>query len=564
MRSLLSIALVGMVGSLLPATASAQVGPAAGGGCIHPDITTAMAAGLTAMYVAPGTYVEPASLAILANTQIIASNATCTAAAPAGTRPVTVQMPAAGGRVFDVQGGNLTLRNLVVEGGNVAGSGGNVRVTNDASLTLVDSEVRSGTANDGGGIAVEGCGVVTVDPRSTVHHNTAVANGGGIYASTAATCSRRPFVRVYGGVSDNAATNGGGIHLTQADALLGDAAVTFNQATGNGGGIHATNFSAIQANGTLWAGAPEGAVPTGGVEILSNDAGADGGGVALVANSTLTGTHVIIASNEATTGGGGGLFADGSHTDLESSIIQANKAGNDGGGVAAIGDGSFRLRHTSASACNAAALPGNRYCAEIRDNEAVSFGGGIFTEQPFSLAETAVIRNVGGGVGTAIHVGNWNPAMLYTSLLSTVLVEENPLAVNPPATVALTDPNHITLWEFSTFGTTSWVEHSASVPAYYNYNVFQGGSGRSVSLLLPAGGATGDCNVDPYGVIVPFTPGSNLPNPNLGTVAGVRHVPVAPSDAIDICAPPPNAPATDILGFVRPAGANIDAGVFEQ
>ncbi|MEU1202153.1 hypothetical protein ABZ446_38870 [Streptomyces sp. NPDC005813] len=168
-------------------------------------------------------------------------------------------------RILTVNGGDLTLRSTVVEGGNAAGSpvatgaGGGIVVTGNGALTLTSSVVRSNLANFGGGLSVF-TGSRAVVRASTISDNTANNNGGGIVSdgTVSVTASR---------ITDNRAGNaGGGI------ASIGTLTVTSTNIADNDAGI-----GAGVANGV--PGIPQGTAALTATTITGNTATAAPGGL---------------------------------------------------------------------------------------------------------------------------------------------------------------------------------------------------------------------------------------------------------------------------------------------
>jgi CSLREA domain-containing protein len=108
----------------------------------------------------------------------------------APTGAVTVQMgacPVNGDRLFDVRGGQLSMRSITLQGGRSAGSGGAIRMTAGATNLTFTTVTSNKTAVDGGAVEVTG-GTLNVT-ASTINGNTALGAGGGIHVASAGTAS---------------------------------------------------------------------------------------------------------------------------------------------------------------------------------------------------------------------------------------------------------------------------------------------------------------------------------------------------------------------------------------
>ncbi|NEO85738.1 MAG: DUF4347 domain-containing protein [Spirulina sp. SIO3F2] len=81
-------------------------------------------------------------------------------------------------------GQNVTLKNLTIQNGSIAGSGGGIRHLSTGTLTLEGSTVTGNTAGgNGGGIyGLNSAGPINL-VNTTVSGNSSGANGGGIYAA---------------------------------------------------------------------------------------------------------------------------------------------------------------------------------------------------------------------------------------------------------------------------------------------------------------------------------------------------------------------------------------------
>ncbi|MGC0328961.1 hypothetical protein RKD23_001951 [Streptomyces sp. SAI-170] len=157
-------------------------------------------------------------------------------------------------RVFAVgAGGDLTLNNVNVLGGNVPGdSGGGILVSGaGTTLTVNRGSVSNNNAQTGGGIRTRTGASATLN-YAAVSGNTASGSGGGI--SHAGATLRLNFARVQG---NTAGLEGGGIRTTSpAVATLVYSTVTGNTANGplGGGGIYEGTGSQVNLTGTNVSG----------------------------------------------------------------------------------------------------------------------------------------------------------------------------------------------------------------------------------------------------------------------------------------------------------------------
>ena len=299
--------------------------------------------------------------------------------------------------------------------------------------------------------------------------------------------------------------------------------------------------------------------------------GGFGGGFALL-HSTLSGDNLVVATNSAT-GEGGGMMLEGSSAVLTNSIIQLNSAGTLGGG-AAVFDESFFSLATDLATCNAMAFAPitDRFCAEIRENDADQ-GGGVYATSGITLDMVGMYSNQAATNGTALVLAQPQAGWTYqTSLVNTAVQVDQAQPAAPPwiATVDVQHPDHILMTHFATF---------AGNPATNNrqvHLVFQAGTTGNLShsvidrpvapppgffalAAAPTAALSGTCNVVGSGAV---------PNPAASNVLGAfallngawRNEPFGP--AVNWCAR--GGLPTDARGAARPAGGTAyDSGAIE-
>lgn len=229
------------------------------------------------------------------------------------------------GGAVAVIGENFTLRDAVVSDSSALFSGGNLYVES-GSLTIQESTIADGAADDGGGIAVDG-GLLAVD-RSTVSGNQA-DRGGAIYSASAlaqvvsSTISGNSASSYGGGVfgeslatfevrhttvsANTAGLAGGSFYLQSQSTLVLDHAVVAN----------GTPQDLAQASSTIssvWSliEAPEGAI--NGVSA-DNILGVDPGLAPLADNGGPTQTHALLPESPALDAGDPAALASAPATD---------------------------------------------------------------------------------------------------------------------------------------------------------------------------------------------------------------------------------------------------------
>jgi len=192
-------------------------------------------------------------------------------------------------RVFEVTGSNGDLwleRVTITEGYQPLYNGGGVACYH-ATLTLEDVVLvlNSSPAHYGGGLAADHC-TVTIS-------NTNITN--------------------------NTASDGGGIFVNVSTQSLINSIVYYNHATSVGGGIYSINSD----------------IDFYAVTLGANDAATRGGGVfQLGSDSSLLIDHSLVEGNHANTLEGGGLqISEGTNLTIVNSTISGNVADTFGGGI---------------------------------------------------------------------------------------------------------------------------------------------------------------------------------------------------------------------------------------
>ncbi|MFO7537978.1 MAG: CSLREA domain-containing protein, partial [Chloroflexota bacterium] len=279
--------------------------------------------------------------------------------------------------------GTVTISHSSIVGNEAGDSGGgiaNQAVESDANLTITDSEVLNNVAgNNGGGIgnALDtGRTATLLVERVTINGNSAAVGdnglsglGGGLTnnvfsgaASGAGIVTIRDSV-----ISDNQATNGGGIGNTPATATgpvmmqltVENSAITGNTAsgngvqTGNGGGIASLDGTFTMINSTIsgntaagTAGAPS-VSGLGGAMLIGSQALPNN--VTLVANTIANNTAVTGVSGIAHASLGGATTAQ-----FKNNIIAGNvglNCFNNGGTMTSLG---YNLEATDSCGFNQA------------------------------------------------------------------------------------------------------------------------------------------------------------------------------------------------------------------
>ncbi|MDA8017758.1 MAG: hypothetical protein MPN21_09945 [Thermoanaerobaculia bacterium] len=269
-----------------------------------------------------------------------------------------------GGRLITATNSSLvTLEDTLVVGGR-ANDGGNVHLSGGASLVaLAGTQIFSGEATfNGGGVYCTGTGVVGLGAQTKLHGNDAGFNGGGVYADG---CSVNVLaggpapagINHYGIVENRAEFNGGGIYARGGSSVflggnsLTPATLRRNDAVGFGGGMY------LLGSGT--------SADVFNSEIVSNRGLSDGGGVMVTSQATLVmdrttatcdrGVRCSLMEGNSCGGagapgpveGGALLVTNGGQATVRQTYLTGNSA-EDAGNVAVVsGTDSFLLVENS-------------------------------------------------------------------------------------------------------------------------------------------------------------------------------------------------------------------------
>ena len=179
-------------------------------------------------------------------------------------------------RIFDVNGGRLTVKNLTLTEGKApdAQNGGAIRMRGFAAVTLSYSNFTNNAGQDGGAIDLDN-GTLTIVNSGFSNNRANAARG-----------------------------NGGVINASGATIAISNSSFAANRSGGSGGTVYAKRSRISIANSTFH----------------KNRSGS-AGGVLLVAESQATLTHLTMMSNWARTRGGDAIYNVDSSVKLRNSII---------------------------------------------------------------------------------------------------------------------------------------------------------------------------------------------------------------------------------------------------
>jgi hypothetical protein len=276
---------------------------------------------------------------------------------------------ASGGGIRDTGNASLTLTNVVVTNNTATADGGGVVMENVVSvpwtLTTNNTVISNNHAGDaGGGIDEDGSGKTFINAGTVITGNTCVNQGAGIWldAVQAGAVFQTANLTITGAViSDNTAQMGLGGGIGNA----GNGVVTIT------GSTIAHNFSGVTGGGFGDENA-QGVLVVQNSLFLDNSAVGDGGGIQTGGpTTTITASEIKGNSSSAS---GGGIFANGVTLTVLDSTVAGNTAPLVGGGleIQTTGTGAAGSTITSTT------ITGN---SALNNAPGATFGGGLdFTD----------------------------------------------------------------------------------------------------------------------------------------------------------------------------------------
>jgi len=271
-------------------------------------------------------------------------------------QPIGISAPDSGDRVFDLHGGDVTLRGFRTDNSEVEGNGGGIRAVGSGTLVLDAARIADATAGADGGGVFAGRGYTVRLNFSRVDDDHAGGDGGGIFTKGELSLSRSVIDDTHAGGDGGALFAAGrtlvshsGFHDSEARAFGGDIAATGRltlvatvvhegHARQGGGGIYLKGGAArdsisrttMISNHATGAGAEGGAVLVDGPRlgitnstVAYNEATGSGGGIATLGGRVLL-SSTTVTQNSANRGRGGGLLGDGGIIAMRNTIVAAN------------------------------------------------------------------------------------------------------------------------------------------------------------------------------------------------------------------------------------------------
>jgi predicted outer membrane repeat protein len=304
------------------------------------------------------------------------------------------------GRAMLVTNSELVVQGLTLANG--ADTNGGVAFCSGSELTLIESVLRDGVAEDGAGLSANNCELAI--ESTTFSNNVASRYGGGLY-TTGTTGDVVDSV-----IDGNVALEGGGAFTYDGEVNFLRTTISANEATtvdeeawgpgGGGGGLWSAggeiresnivgNISAYQAGGAyFYRGRPEFVDNT----VDGNYCAEDGGGIYFNISTAVVEGNVF-RNNEAADDAGGLRFYYG-NSRVESNEFYDNSAGDDGGGA--------KFSHSE-----------HEFLSNYMEgNSTGDAGGGLELDNDSTYVTDSVFINNSAGRGAGLH--NWRTEARFT------------------------------------------------------------------------------------------------------------------------------------------------------
>ena len=265
------------------------------------------------------------------------------------------------------KGGTVTGNKASKNGGGIYSGSYNNSV---ATLEITGGIIDGNSAQWGAGVYQNQEKVLVTVKNTTLRHNTASTDGGGIY-SAANSKLKMENVAVYG----NSAQWGAGVYLDHANAEIRNCTVSSNKASKSGGGLFNTASSDCKIYDS---------------RFNNNNASEKGGAVFNRESSKLQLHNCQLSENESAADGGA-LYAEGSVDAVDGCRFDKNKAKWGAGIYINEGQAAYvsntQFNYNEVSVNGGAVWLGNNSNSRAEltnctfdNNRASKYGGGIYTQ----------------------------------------------------------------------------------------------------------------------------------------------------------------------------------------
>lgn len=272
---------------------------------------------------------------------------------------------AVGGGLYAVDS-FVHLRNVTIDGNTAVGDGGGV-YAESSELRLTGGTVANNTAGTGGGLAMHDTSVRF--DNGQVSDNAASSDGGGVWFDDESDIATfESYFTLFSG--NDAIGEGGGAYLRAGDIALLATDFVDNSAGGSGAGIAAAENQSFSMDIAFFG---------------ENLAGASGGGLLLDNTTATLLNELTFSGNEAVDGGGLGVLSSTVETPIVG--VFTNNVATDRGGA-----GFIQSSDTTFAGCS------------VEGNDALA--AGLYSESPVGgydllVSDSTFASNLGAGIRTS-------------------------------------------------------------------------------------------------------------------------------------------------------------------
>lgn len=352
--------------------------------------------------------------------------------------------PNNGGGLYSNALVSLTMRGTTVSGNtSTSKSGGGIYYDSDNAtaatadtqrnsmrLTLEGCTIDSNSGNYGGGVFTQVNNVSVGDytytddagehvMHSSISHNTAKLNGGGLYhnrdaASTSLTITN---ATIDGNRITGSAT-GGGVYTTVRTVAITGGSISNNTATSSGGGLWYDSTKGSNADGL--ANRLLMSLSIDGTKIDGNTAGSSGGGVFTQVRTVSVSNGASISDNVSTASGGGlyhntnikvnnaNNYLEGSSLTITDSAVDGNRANSGHGGGILSNSATITITNSSLSN-NTTSSNGGALHYDRMENR---------SEMTLAISGSTLSGNTAGANGGAVSSGAYSLSVTDNSVFS--------------------------------------------------------------------------------------------------------------------------------------------------
>ncbi len=282
-------------------------------------------------------------------------------------------------RIFNISNTeNITIDSMVFVNG-FADDGGAISLVEADSLIIINSTISHNSAtNDGGGLYINSAAysvTALIITNSNISNNYASTLGGGVYTFYHESGSGSSVTINNSDISNNSAAVGGGVFSSTYASYSGYSSSSFFSFTLNNSIIN-NNSATIEDGGGIVVTFPS--ILISNSTISDNYSNKNGGGIFVIPTSYFSPSFLItnsIINNNTANSKGGGIYTNSSDFTITNSTIN-NNSGRSGGGVFTYSCPFFIVKNST-----------------ISNNNSIDNGGGLYVDTHWSDAVFSVAIN---------------------------------------------------------------------------------------------------------------------------------------------------------------------------